>query len=117
MAKFKVLKHHEFILTKVGIIENPLGETKNPFVSHLKSAIVHYSLFIMVTFIISSLLFVWQNYAQLNDTLRSCSFIVALTQSISMFLIFRSNAENVQVVHNKLQELANKSTTSNLKQF
>lgn len=109
MKKFKVLKYHESILLKVGIFENQLAEKEKPSDGFFKSAIIYYSLFISVTFFISSSLFVHQNLVEFNVALRTCITTVGVIQVMGMFINFYSNAANNHAVHFKLQELVDRS--------
>lgn len=107
MLKFKVLKLNEKILIQLGIFSNRFpAEPKKLF---FKSPQTYYIILIAVVFITSSILFVYQNLAHFNDTLRTCSIIFETLQAFGMYMSFGLNSTKIHAVHLKLQQLVDKS--------
>lgn len=107
MLKFKVLKFNENILVRLGIFSNRFPI--KPIDAFLKSLQTYDMILIAVLFITSSALFVYQNLAHFNDTLRTCSIIFETLQAFGMYMCFGCKSTKIHAVHLKLQELVDKS--------
>lgn len=92
MDKFKVLKYHDFALTK--LILYPL--------------IARYILLNLIAFLASSIVFVYQNTSEFDDVLRACFLIFGTCQAIGMFYSYGANLSEIQTVHSKLNEIIGK---------
>lgn len=108
MLKFKVLKLNEYILIQLGIFSNQFPA--KPIDAFFQSPQTYYVTLIAVFFITSSILFVYQNLAHFNDTLRTCSIIFEASQACGMYMSFGLNSTKIHAVHLKLQELVDKTT-------
>lgn len=107
MLKFKVLKLNEHILIRLGIFSRNIPS--KPIDAFFKSAITYYIILIAVLFIVSSIVFVYQNSAQFNETLRTCSIIFETLQAFGMYMSFGLNSAKIHAVHQKLQALVDDS--------
>lgn len=101
MKKFKVLKHTEYALVKVGI-----HSTQNDINSFYHSfAPYSYILFILITYVMSCSVFIYQNKSDFDVVLRTSTVIVGASQAIGMFFSYGIRARKIQALHLKLQEI------------
>lgn len=92
MNKFKVLKYHDFALMKLVI---------HPFV-------IYYVLLNFISFIASSVAYVYQNASQVDIALRASPFIFGACQAFGMFYTYGMNLSEMQAVHSKLNKISGK---------
>lgn len=93
MNKFKVLKYHDFALTKLLIYPS----------------VTYYILLNLIAFVASSIVFVYQNISQFDVALRACIFVFGVSQTVGMFYSYGTNLSRIQAVHAKLNEIINKT--------
>lgn len=92
MAKFKVLKYHDFALNK--LIIYPL--------------ITHYILLNLILFLSSSIVFVYQITSKFDEAIRACFLIFGTCQAIGMFYSYGRNLSEIHAVHSKLNGIIRK---------
>lgn len=108
MLKFKVLTLNENILVQLRFFSNRFSA--QPVDAFFKSAQIYYIISIAFIFIASSILFVYQNLAQFNDTLRTVSIIFESLQAFGMYMSFGLNTSEIRAVYRQLQRLIDESS-------
>lgn len=104
MRKFKVLEHNEKFITCLGIRSYCFTEPTNEFFKSISS---YYILWILITSVISSLVFTCLHWPQIEMITSSTMVLVGCYQASGMFMSFGLNMKKVKAVHLQLQEIIN----------
>lgn len=89
MNRFRVLEYHAFAVNKL---------KEYPFITY-------YILLNFLAFIVSNVVFVYQNKLQFDIALRACVFVFGACQATGMFYSYGINLTEIQAVHSKLDEI------------
>lgn len=100
MAKFKVLKQNQIVMSR-------LTEPKNEFFT---SFAVHIILFFLIyVCIILSGLWIYKNFAEFSEVIQSMNIFIGGIQSSGMFLSYGLKMKQVKQLHLKLQGTVDQS--------
>lgn len=112
MSKFKVLEYHETILTFLGMRFHRLAENSNEF---FISILPYYLLITSLSSVLSTGMFIYLNWPNLEVILRTSSIIfIAMIQVSGMFLSFGFSMKTVKSLHFRLQEIIDKQGESRM---
>lgn len=110
MISFKVLKHNQSLMSRLGIYSYRLNEPTNEF---FKSITGLYMLFIVIAFYLASgSCFIYKNLAQLRMALEGLLLVIAGLQCGGMFFNIGLEMKTVKALHIKLQAIVDEVFSS-----
>lgn len=110
MSKFKVLEYIETPIVWLGIRFHRVTEPVNEF---FVSFMPHYLVFVSISAVVSTGMFIYSNWPNLEVILQSSTIIFnAMIQVTGMFLSFGSQMKHVKTLHFRLQDIVNKQGTA-----
>lgn len=106
MVKFKVLKYNEFSLVHLGMFSKRVEEKPPSFFQLFR---IWPSLAISGTFCILGSMYAYQHSSQFTLALRTWNLTSGAAQALCAFICFGLNSTKIQAVHQKLQDLVDKT--------
>lgn len=102
MAKFKVLKYNQILMSWQGIHSHRLTEPTNDFHKSIGS---YYVTFILFAFIITSFVTIYNNWPNVDMILKPCSVAFGGVQCVGMFICIGIQMKTIKALHLELQSI------------
>lgn len=109
MAKFKVLKYNQIMMSWQGIHSHHLTEASNDFHRSLSSYYVIVTLFL---FIIASAVRIHSYWPEVELILKPCSVAFGGVQCVGMFICIGLQMKRIKALHLELQRIIDEGKVS-----
>lgn len=109
MAKFKVLKYNQMLMSWQGIHSHRLSEPTNEFHRSLSS---YYVVFTLFAFVIASAVRIHSYWPEVEPILKPCSVAFGGVQCVGMFISIGLQMNRIKALHLELQRIIDKGEKS-----
>ena len=109
MAKFKVLKYNQMLMSRQGIHSHRLTEATNEFHQSLSS---YYVIFTLFAFVITSAVRIHSYWPEIEPILKPCSVAFGGVQCVGMFICIGLQMKHIKLLHLELQRIVDEGILS-----